>query len=69
MRRLRQLSEAECYARCYGAGDESVTIVRLERIVQIDRRRLRIAPRLSGEALRALFEERLAARTPDAEAA
>jgi hypothetical protein len=28
--RLRSLSEAECYARCYGAhGDERVTVVRV----------------------------------------
>jgi hypothetical protein len=63
VRRLRTLSETECDARCYGSGDESVKIVHVERF------RLRAAPRLSGEALRALFEERLAARTPEAEAA
>src|SRR5947209_17993274 len=30
MRRLRPLSEAECYARCYGGWDETVRVVRLE---------------------------------------
>jgi hypothetical protein len=30
--RLRPLSEAECYARCYGGhGDERVSLVRLVR--------------------------------------
>jgi hypothetical protein len=27
MQRLRPLSEAECYARCYGERDESVTLL------------------------------------------
>jgi hypothetical protein len=56
MRRLRRLSEAECYARCYGWSDETVRIVRLEP------RRPRFATRVSGERLRRLFEERLEAR-------
>jgi hypothetical protein len=61
--RLRPLSEAECYARCYGAhGDERVSLVRL-----LPRRIRR--PALDGERLRALFEERLDARGPEAEAA
>ena len=31
MRRLRPLTESECYARCYGGdGDESVRVVRVE---------------------------------------
>ena len=58
--RLRPLSESECYARCYGGrGDESVRVVRGEvpRVV-----------RLSGEAVRRLFEERIDSREPDAEA-
>ena len=58
--RLRSLSEAECYARCYGDREESVRIVRLER------RRLRAEMRVSGEELRRLFEERLDAREPEA---
>lgn len=27
MQRLRPLSEAECYARCYGERDDSVTLL------------------------------------------
>jgi hypothetical protein len=61
--RLRPLSEAECYARCYGGhGDERVSVVRL-----LPRRSVRATPR--GERLRELFEERLDARGPEAEAA
>jgi hypothetical protein len=56
--RLRPLTEAECYARCYGARDDSVTIVRRER------RQRRAAARVSGEYLRQLFERRLEARDP-----
>ena len=53
MQRLRTLSEAECYARCYGTRDEQVRILRLEP------RRPRNALRPSGEELRRYFEERL----------
>jgi hypothetical protein len=61
--RLRTLSEAECYARCYGShGDERVSVVR--RLPS--RTALRTA---RGEQLRELFEERLDARGPEAEAA
>jgi hypothetical protein len=61
--RLRPLSEAECYARCYGGGgDGTVSVVRL------DRRRTRAAA-AAGERLRERFEERLDARGPEAEAA
>jgi hypothetical protein len=61
--RLRPLSEAECYARCYGGGgDGTVSVVRL------DRRRTRGAA-AAGERLRERFEERLDARGPEAEAA
>ena len=28
--RLRTLTEAECYARCYGDGDDNVRFVKLE---------------------------------------
>lgn len=60
--RLRPLSEAECYARCYGAhGDERVSVVRLAP------RREGVAER--GERLRELFGERLDVRGPEAEAA
>jgi hypothetical protein len=50
---MRPLSESECYARCYGARDEQVRIVRLEA------RRPRPTLRPSGEELRRYFEERL----------
>ena len=56
MRRLRALSEQECYLRCYGAGDAMVRVVRLE-----PKRPRRLA-RITGEELRRLFELRLDAR-------
>ena len=56
MRRLRALSEEECYLRCYGAGDAQVRLVKLEP------RRPRGFVRISGEELRQLFELRLDAR-------
>ncbi len=59
MRRLRPLSEAECYARCYGGWDASVQILRLEP------RRPRHTVILEGEALRRRFEELLDARDPE----
>ncbi|HEX6763531.1 MAG TPA: hypothetical protein VF094_12090 [Gaiellaceae bacterium] len=58
--RLRRLSEAECYARCYGAHrSDQVSVIRPT------------APRpaLAGEQLRRLFESRLDARGPEQEAA
>ncbi len=59
--RLRQLSEAECYARCYGGvSDESV------RIVAIEPRRPRYDLDVSGEDLRRSFERRLDEREPEA---
>ncbi len=60
--RLRTLTEAECYARCYGRAGERVSPVRL-----LERRRRAAAG--SGEALRGRFEERLDARGPEREAA
>jgi hypothetical protein len=61
--RLRTLTEAECYARCYGAHrDDSVTVLR-----KLPARR--VAPTSAGEALRERFEQRLDARGPEAEAA
>jgi len=62
VRRLRTLSEAECYARCYGwRGEESV------RVVVIEPRRPRYEPsHVSGEVLRALFAEKLDTREPEA---
>jgi hypothetical protein len=60
--RLRTLSEAECYARCYGGGrDERVLVVRLLRRDD--------APSSRGERLRRQFEQRLDARGPEVEAA
>lgn len=55
--RMRSLTEAECYARCYGARDDMVRVVRLEP----RRRRYELKP--SGEELRRFFEERLDERT------
>jgi hypothetical protein len=59
MRRLRQLSEEECYARCYGGWEATVRIIRLEP------RRPRHPSLLTGEELRRRFEEHLDARDPD----
>jgi hypothetical protein len=60
MRRLRSLSEAECYARCYGSWEANVQILRLE---PRDPRHTLI---LEGEAMRRRFEELLDARDPQA---
>jgi hypothetical protein len=57
MRRLRMLTEAECYARCYGFRDEQVRVIRLEP------RRPRFDVRPSGEQLRKFFEDALDQRT------
>jgi hypothetical protein len=54
VRRLRPLSEDECYLRCYGSRDDMVRVVRQERKRQL--------ARISGEELRRLFELRLDAR-------
>jgi hypothetical protein len=59
VRRLRELSEAECYARCYGSGDEGVRVVRIQP-------RSKYSGHISGEDLRRLFELRLDARQPEA---
>jgi hypothetical protein len=67
MRRLRPLSEAECYARCYGGWEPTVTVVHLEP------RRPRSEVLLTGEAIRRrfeqLFEARDAEELPEPEAA
>ena len=60
MRRLRPLTEAECYARCYGGGGDEV------RVLRIEPRRPRTLLRVSGEELRRRFEERLDARIVEA---
>ena len=60
VQRLRTLSEADCYARCYGArSDEAV------RIVKVAPRHADVAA-VSGELLRLLFEDKLDAREPEA---
>jgi hypothetical protein len=64
VRRLRPLTEAECYARCYGAWDAGVRVVRLAPHPPL------FPEAMDGELLRRLFEERLDAREQDeAEAA
>jgi hypothetical protein len=59
VRRLRRLSEAECYARCYGASDDTVRVIRLDRSRDDVRK-------LTGEQIRRLFEDRLDGREPEA---
>jgi hypothetical protein len=59
VRRLRTLSEAECYARCYGGWEPTVTVMRLEP------RRPRFPTTVTGESLRRLLEERIDARADD----
>ena len=59
MRRLRTLSETECYIRLYGGWDPTVTLVRVEP------RRPRYEMAVSGEDLRREFEARIEARTED----
>lgn len=61
MRRLRTLSEDECYARCYRGWEPTVTVVKLEP------RRARFPTTVTGEELRHLLEERIDARLPDAQ--
>jgi hypothetical protein len=60
MRRLRPLTEEECYARCYFGWEATVRVIRLEP------RRPRHTVLLEGEALRRRFEEALDARGPHA---
>ena len=62
MRRLRPLSEAECYARCYRGWDPTVTVVKLEP------RRPRYDLPVSGEDLRRSFEARIDARADELQA-
>ena len=63
MRRLRTLSEAECYARCYRGWYSTVLVVRMEP------RRRRFPTTVSGEDLRKLLEQRIDARVNEVEAA
>ncbi|HVS84310.1 MAG TPA: hypothetical protein VHD91_01605 [Gaiellaceae bacterium] len=62
MRRLRALTEAECWARCYGSWDPTVTLVKLEP------RRPRFELAVTGEDLRRSLEARLDARVDEADA-
>jgi hypothetical protein len=57
VRRLRPLSEEECYLRCYGVDETTVRVVRIE-----PRREARGLGGITGEELRQLFEVRLDAR-------
>jgi len=58
--RLRRLSEAECYARCYGhRGGERIVVVR----------RGPEAEKARGEKLRAFFDGRAEPRRAGTEAA
>ena len=61
MERLRTLSEAECYERCYGWrwNEDSVKVLR-------HGPDLRAEPSDVGERLRRLLELRLDAREPEA---
>jgi hypothetical protein len=68
VRRLRPLSEAECYARCYGGWEATVRVVRTAR-PEPRRPSPSSTARMSGEHLRRLFEERLDLREADSEAA
>ena len=63
LRRLRALTENECYWRCYGSGHDSV------RVISVERRRRPPDSRLDGEQLRRSFERRLDVRGPEAELA
>jgi hypothetical protein len=59
VRRLRSLSEDECYARCYRGWEPTVTVVKMEP------RRRGYPTSISGEAIRRIFEERIDARIED----
>lgn len=59
MRRLRTLSEDECYARCYRGWEPTVTVFRGEA------RRPRYPTTVTGEELRHLLEQRIDARLPE----
>ena len=58
--RLRPLTEAECYARCYGSRDERVSILR-------DPTELTRPTAVAEIRLRELVERRLAELGDDAE--
>jgi hypothetical protein len=50
------MTEAECYARCYGGGPVRIEVIRPPRLV----------PNLSGEQIRLQFEQRLDSRDREA---
>ena len=61
MQRLRTLSEAECYARCYGwRGEDGV------KVISAVSRIPRYETPVTGDLLRALFEDKLDSREPEA---
>ena len=62
MRRLRPLTEEECYLRCYGVDEATVRVVRLE--PRATRPRI-TGVTITGEELRRMFEVRLDAREPE----
>ncbi len=59
VRRLRTLSETECYVRLYGGWDSTVTLTKIEP------RRPRYELAVTGEDLRRDFEARIEARTDE----
>ena len=59
VRRLRTLSETECYTRLYGGWDPTVTLVKVEP------RRPRYELTVSGEDLRREFEARITGRADE----
>jgi hypothetical protein len=59
VRRLRSLSEDECYARCYRGSEATVVVSKLPP------RPTRYPGAVSGEELRRIFEERLDSRVDD----
>jgi hypothetical protein len=59
VRRLRSLSETECYVRLYGGWDPTVILTKVEP------RRPRYELEVSGEDLRRDFEARIDARTEE----
>lgn len=61
VRRLRKLSEAECYARCYGWRSEDTV-----RIVKVVPRWAVAESVVTGELIRSLLDDRLASRNPEA---
>lgn len=70
MQRLRSLTEAECYARCYAAKSDAVRVVEIldSRNAQArsegEPRRPRYEPHVSGELVRQHFEALLESRDP-----